>query len=155
MEHVADPRFRDIVDRVSEFQFGGEMRECGLRAEKCDLQRTFQPQGSGHDFAVDRPQRGIGHGTFIDGFEFFQKGFFPFRDVEGLAPFAFPFSHLFDHFIPLVQQVDDLPVDCIDPHSQVLKIHHLSILPKSFEFKIYSISSPNSSIGLDFFGLSC
>ena len=138
---------------MAELHLGSQMSKRGLRTEKRDLERTFQPERPGHDLTVNGAERGIRHRAGIDGLQFLQQRLFALRDIERLSAFPFPFPNFLDNLVTIVQQLNDLPVDRVDPHSQILKIHIRLSLLKYSEFKIYCISALNSSIGLDFFTL--
>ena len=105
------------------------MRKGRFGTEECDFEGTFETERAGHDFAVHGAERGIRHGTFIDGFQFFEESLFPFGDVKGLSALPFPLPDFLDDFVAVVEQTDDLPVDRVDLHSQILNIH-ITILVK-------------------------
>ena len=151
MEDVADAELGNVVDGVSEFHFRSLMRKGRFGTEECDFEGTFETERAGHDFAVDGAERGIRHGAFIKGFQFFEERLFPFGDIKGLSALPFPLPDFLDDFVAVVEQTDDLPVDRVDLHSQILNIH-IIILVKVRECEIYSHFRRKSSGGSTFSG---
>ena len=114
VKNIIDRAFGKIRHAVSEFGNGGNVRKRAFRPEISHIERMFECECAGHDFAVNRFEGFVAHGAVIECGHFFEHDFFAFRDINSFHVVPFELADLKDRGIAFIEEFDDSGVRRVD-----------------------------------------
>ena len=121
----ASSRVEQVDHRRTEMLDGGNMAERAGRAEVADTQRQLECKAPGHELPIDGLDGSVGQWTFVGGERPFEHLRLAVRSVDGRALGTLGAADLFDDPGPLRQDLDQPPVDLVDPLTKGLQAHFI------------------------------
>ena len=123
LEDVGHRAQGHVGGRGAEMLERGLVRERGLGAEEAHRERSFQGPARGEDLDPHRPHRCDRPGSGVGGGEARENLRLAFGDVRRSILPTFEVSDPEDGLGALVEEVEDLVVELVDPGTPIVQVH--------------------------------
>ena len=112
-----------VIDGVAEFLDRGLMGPGAFGAEIGNFEVVLEREGGGHDLAVNGANGFLGEAALAHPDQFGEEGVFALGGINLQAFGLFDFADFVDQIGTLIEQVEELFVDCVDSGSDVVECH--------------------------------